>query len=152
MKERFQPRYRRIDFPPQPGTQAFTSFLYTDTTNDALINSMFGKLELLGLNFLSYVVDQRHAQFRSSAIQFIVFALSWLTPCFAARGMKIVYIKRVSVVAQRLARTPNSQCYAGLVARASQATAFLAVAVACCGVSYCWPAVYLRGETRFISA
>ena len=42
----------------------FSDFLYTDTTNDALVNSMFGELELLGLNFLSYLVDQRRAQFK----------------------------------------------------------------------------------------
>ena len=58
----------------------FSGFLDTDTTNDALVNRVFGELELLGLNFLSYLVDQRHAQFRSNAMcKFITFALSRLT-------------------------------------------------------------------------
>ena len=48
--------------------EEFLGFFYTNTTNNALINSMFGKLELPGLNFLLYLVDQRHTQFRSSGL------------------------------------------------------------------------------------
>jgi hypothetical protein len=61
----------------------FTSFLYTDTTNDGLINSMLGKLELPGLNFLSYLVDR--AMLNLGPMRYsLVFALSWLT--FWVRG------------------------------------------------------------------
>jgi hypothetical protein len=40
----------------------FSDFLYTDATNNALVNSMLGKLKLLDANFLSYLINQRHAQ------------------------------------------------------------------------------------------
>ena len=38
-------------------------FLHADSPDDALVNSMFGKLELLGSNLLLYLIDQRHATF-----------------------------------------------------------------------------------------
>jgi hypothetical protein len=41
--------------------QDFSDFLYGHSTNDALVNCVFGKLELLGFNLLPYLLDQRHA-------------------------------------------------------------------------------------------
>ena len=58
----------------------FPDFLHADTTNDALVSRMFRELELVSLNFPSYLVDHRQAQLMlSEAYEFIASALRWLT-------------------------------------------------------------------------
>ena len=54
----------------------FSGFLHTDSTSNALVSRVFGELKLLCLEFLSYLVDQRHVQFSFCTI-FLVY-----TVCF----------------------------------------------------------------------
>jgi hypothetical protein len=77
--------------------EEFSHFLDADTTDDALVSRMFGELELVRLNFPSYLVDHRHAQLMFiEAYEFMASALRWLTP--GMRGANVVSVPLHAVV------------------------------------------------------